>query len=251
MGASKTNISNLESNSSNMNNMNNMNKKNPFKSFYKGVIKMIKLPVLPNKLLNIHNNIWVKTFRYIGALCLMLNIGKWYKYNKIINFFNDYPSWIFDFIIYLICFISILYVIYIVIIQFTKFIYRIYILIFRPELYEIRNSPIDKISKIGSIIAGAAVAGSDVGIGTFTAIGGGLAYDAISDAAGYGKPIQDIAVKAIHATIGEPNIDYKLNQMHNLYDKLSQEDKNVFMDQVKKKEESISILDTLPTNNKD
>lgn len=93
---------------------------NAFKSIYKGIKRINDLPKLPNKLLNINNSLYVKIFRYIGTLCLILNVSRWYQNDFIINLFNNYPSWVFNYIIYFICFISILFIIYIVFIKLTK-----------------------------------------------------------------------------------------------------------------------------------
>lgn len=100
-------------------------------SFYKGVHKVWSLPKLPLQLNKFYNNIIVRALRVLGGICFIIMVSQIY---------NDWPIYFKSFIDIL----ATIQIIQMVLFGFIKAIYAIYILIYYPELLEIRNSPLDK-----------------------------------------------------------------------------------------------------------
>lgn len=142
-------------------------------SLFKAVHKVWTLPRLPIKLNKFYNHIIIRALRVIGGICFIIMVSKIYD----------------DWTLYIKVFIDILAAIQIfqmVLFGFIKVIYAAYILKFYPQLFEVRNSPLDKtattLAKIiycgwtGSCFFGAAV----TGIGGAT-----LTTDTLLERAGY------------------------------------------------------------------
>jgi hypothetical protein len=127
-----------------------------------GIIKVYKTPSLPPHVLNFNHNIFVRIFRVIGGICLLLTLSK-----KVFEF-NEY-------IIYLVIFINTLFLIY----QFVLLIYRIINIyrILKSDQLDIRNSPLNNFATIftkGLLCFKGICEG---GIFTGTILGTGIAYD--------------------------------------------------------------------------
>jgi hypothetical protein len=127
-----------------------------------GIIKVYKTPSLPSHVLNFNHNIFVRIFRVIGGICLLLTLSK-----KVFEF-NEY-------IIYLVIFINTLFLIY----QFVLLIYRIINIyrILKSDQLDIRNSPLNNFATIftkGLLCFKGICEG---GIFTGTILGTGIAYD--------------------------------------------------------------------------
>src|ERR1700719_801239 len=98
-----------------------------------GIIKVYNTPTLPDKVLNFNKNIFVRIFRIIGGICLLLTLSK--------NLFSLNIN-----IIYLVIFIDFLFLIY----QFFLIVYRIKNIykILNENSLDIKNSPLDKFATI-------------------------------------------------------------------------------------------------------
>jgi hypothetical protein len=116
---------------------NNINKPNflkkRFNNIKQGIIKVYNTPTLPDHILNFNKNIFVRIFRIIGGLCLLLTLSQ-----KLFNFNETF--------IYLAIFIDFIFLIY----QFGLIIYRIKNIykILKTDSLDIRNNPLDKIASI-------------------------------------------------------------------------------------------------------
>jgi hypothetical protein len=165
--------------------MNNKLKKN-LSDLKSGVIKVYKTPTLPHHVQNINNRNYMRIFRVLGGVCLLLTISK-----KVFDF-NEY-------IIYLTIFIDVLFLIY----QFILQIYRIRNIyrILRSNKLDIRNSPLNKFATIftkGLLCVKGVCEG---GIFTGTLLGTGIAYDWALEAANREKVFAPLVGKFIQNII--------------------------------------------------
>jgi hypothetical protein len=138
---------------------NNNNKKLKFiNSIILGVKHGYKINTLPNNILELHNNIFIRIFRIIGGISILLVISR-----KII----DYNQYIFI----LVTCIGILFIFYQFYIYYhkTKYIIKL----FKEGKLDIRNSPINRIASIMSKIIICVKGGCDVAasIGSLGALG--------------------------------------------------------------------------------
>ena len=120
-----------------------------------GLIKSNSIPTLPSKVENFHTHIFTRIFRFIGGICVILNLTKYYTL---------FPS----FLPQIILIISIFHISYFMIILFIKIIFMSYNLIYKKELFEVRNSPLHLFAtKIGKTLyclkVGCYVSGATVG----------------------------------------------------------------------------------------
>ena len=102
---------------------------------YKGIIKGLSIPMLPHKINNVYNNIYVRILRFIGGLSLVLVITA--KYLLFFNFFH-LPILI----------LATIQIILMIIFSIIKTVYGIYLLKFKPEQFEVINSPLSKYATI-------------------------------------------------------------------------------------------------------
>jgi hypothetical protein len=117
---------------------------------------------LPNHIIEFNHNIFVRIFRILGGICLLLILSK-----KVFDF-NPY-------IIYVVIFINLIFLIY----QFVLLIYRIRNIykILKSKDLEIRNSPLNNFATVftkGLLCIKGVCEG---GIFTGTILGTGIAFD--------------------------------------------------------------------------
>lgn len=93
-----------------------------------GLKKGYNIPTLPHNLENLYSNIYIRIFRVIGGLCLLLVLTSNYSL---------FPVYLHT----LIFFLGFIQSIQIVIIFIIKAIYASYTLIFKSKDFEVRNSP--------------------------------------------------------------------------------------------------------------
>lgn len=108
-------------------------KKTLFNRFYTGVSRGITTKTLPEHILVVHNNIYVRIFRVIGGICLILLLTKKLEY------LGDGRIYIIS--VYSCIFFSALLYAYILYINYHRVIH-IYKLL-KSEDFEVRNSPRD------------------------------------------------------------------------------------------------------------
>ena len=127
-----------------------------------GIIKVYKTPTLPSHILNFNNNTFVRLFRFLGGVSLLLILSK-----RIFQYH--------EYIIYIVIFINIIFLIY----QFVLIFYRIntIIKILKSDKLDIRNSPLNRFATVftqGLLCLKGVCEG---GIFTGTVLGTGIAYD--------------------------------------------------------------------------
>ena len=102
-----------------------------WESIYLGFQKANSIPLLPKTIEKIYSLFFIRVLRFIGGLCLLLAISKTYTY---------FP----EYIHILILILGILQSVQMTIILFINVVYGVYIVIFKPELFEVRISSKNK-----------------------------------------------------------------------------------------------------------
>ena len=104
-----------------------------FSSIKKGFLKAYHLPLLPDYINNLYNNIFLRIFRVIGGICVVVVLTKKY-------IILAYPlKWI----VLVIAFFQLLLI---VVIAIVKLVYGIRRILYHPEDFEVRNSPINRMA---------------------------------------------------------------------------------------------------------
>lgn len=141
------------------------------RDLFLGFKKGYNIPTLPHKLENLYSNIYIRIFRVIGGLCLLLVLTSNYSL---------FPVYLHT----LIKIIGFIQSIQIVIIFTIKAIYASYTLIYNSKDFEVRYSPLNYYAshlarailcvKVGCVVTG----------GTASVIAAGASYDQVLEAAG-------------------------------------------------------------------
>lgn len=99
-----------------------------YNSIYLGFKKGMSISILPPKLEKLYSNKYIRIIRFIGGLCLLFVLTN--KYLLLPNLpFSIYMT---------ICIIGLLQALQIFIIFLIKIIYGLYIIIKKPEVFEVR-----------------------------------------------------------------------------------------------------------------
>jgi len=116
----------------------NKNKRTVLQSIWLGIKVGWNAPMLPPKVLNVHNHPFVRISRVIGGICIITFLSK--KYLLFIWPFN-----------YIVLIFALLHFMYITIISIIKLFYGIKVL--RSDKLEVRNSPLDRFAgTVGKIL---------------------------------------------------------------------------------------------------
>lgn len=110
---------------------NNHNKKTIFQRILIGLIVGWNAPVLPPKVLNLHNNILMRVFRVIGGISIVTVLSK-----KYLLLFLPFK--------FLVLFLALLHFIYITVISIIKLWYGFKVL--KSDKLSVRNSPLDRFA---------------------------------------------------------------------------------------------------------
>ena len=104
-----------------------------FSDIKSGIIKVYNTSTLPDHILKFNHNIFVRVFRILGGICLLLILSK-----KVFEF-NEY-------IIYIVIIINSVFLVY----QFILLIYRIINVyrILKSKDLDIRNSPLNNFATV-------------------------------------------------------------------------------------------------------
>lgn len=205
-----------------------------------GFKKAYSVPSLPLKVEKIFNLIYVRVFRFIGGLSLVM---------VLLNYHLTYPLYIQKIMIIL----GSIQASLVLIIIFIKIIFGIYILIYKKEMLEVRNSPLNKYAtQIAHIIhcakIGCAVTGGAAGI-----IAAGASFDVLLRESGRKEVFVPFMGKILKGLFGEgsvpleksvevlaqktaaakqpftPSDQTSVSEMIEQYGKLSNEDKLTFL----------------------
>lgn len=164
-----------------------------------GIRKGLEIPTLPLKLRKFYDHILIRVLRFIGGFCLILNLTKFYL---------SFP----EILRYIILIMSAIQITQILIITAIKIIYTSYKLIYKPEEFEVRNSPLNLLqTHLGKIIVcvklGCGVTGGAAGV-----VAAGATFDTLLDQAGYNKLFVPFLAEGVKAVFGN-SISPKVTEM--------------------------------------
>ena len=203
-----------------------------------GIIKVYNTPTLPDHIVKFNKNIFVRIFRVIGGVCLLLTLSK-----KLFTFSESF--------IYFVIFIDFLFLIYQIFLIFYR-IKHIYKILYTDSL-DIRNSPLDKLASIFTrglfCIKGACEGGIFFG----TVLGTGIAYDWALESANKEKVFAPLVGGFITKLLGSNDLtEEQIKQLEelqifkkNISEKM--EDLRKFNDIIKSTEEVENMIQNIKT----
>ena len=205
-----------------------------------GFKKAYSISFLPPKVEYYYNLLLIRIFRVIGGFCIVLTLTK--NYTLVLEELQ---------IVVLI--IASVHITTLIIIQIIKLVYGLYIIIKKPELFEVRNSHYNfPASRYARLLVCAKYGCQGVGIGTGI-LAGGITLDTFLESTGRDKVFLPTFAKLFNDVFGEPmssqnhkNLkdtmkqetvysEYLLNKnkvdfLNKTYDSLSPEDKKAVRD---------------------
>ena len=216
----------------------NFNRKELMLDLKLAVIRTYNISFLPYKIETLYNTMLMRIFRVVGGFSLILIISG--KYNL---FFEILHPVIFV--------LGIIQSILISIIFLIKLVYGLYIIIFKPELFIIRNSPVRPISSFLTRVLTCAKYGCQgVGVGT-SLLSTAMATDEVLAASGrprvcipfiaarfndvFGEPFGDEHMKNLKEAAKSENPEPKPLDIPKMWDDLSLEQRNEIIELVNSK----------------
>jgi hypothetical protein len=159
------------------------------------------IPTLPSKILYFHNHIFTRIFRFIGGISILITVSRGFDYINIQEYFNELIS---DMIIFTTFILASIFIIFILIINLIKIVYGIYLLIKKPEIFEVRNSPLNLLAtylgkllycvKIGCVVSGT----------TAAVVAGGVTFDTLIEKSGRGPIFVPMMAEGLNLILGKP-----------------------------------------------
>lgn len=173
-------------------------------SIYLGLMKGYSISTLPISVERFYNNIFIRILRVIGGICLVLVLTNGSEKLSL-------PSSIHTIIIAL----AFLQSIQILIIMIIKLIFGLYTLIYNRKIFEVRNSPLNKLaSSLGQIVF--CMKYGCIGLGSLAGvIAACSSFDSVLEAGGrdrffipllggvYSKTFGDVSLKTTEKLIDE------------------------------------------------
>lgn len=150
--------------------LNNYSKQNIILGFKKAY----SISFLPPKVEYYHNLLLIRIFRVIGGICIILTLTG--KYTLILEQLQI-----------LVFIITFIHITLIIIIQIIKVVYGLYILIKKPELFEVRNSPLNVYGTHIAILLACAKFGCKIVGAGIVALAGIVSIDSFLEATGREK----------------------------------------------------------------
>jgi len=163
-------------------------KKN-FTSIKKGVIKAYHLPVLPDNILKLYTHPFCRVFRVIGGISALLVLTKE-------HLILPYP------LNYVVILLALIQLIQIVLISIIKLIFGIRKVIYNPEEFEVRNSPLDRYASHISKLLYCWKVGCQVGQTGLGVVGASVVIDTFLEQTGHEKVILPFIAKGIKLVTG-------------------------------------------------
>lgn len=187
----------------------------------KNIILSIKhaynIPTLPKKLNIFYEHIFTRIFRFLGGASVLITLiasqgALALEVFDLQNYLvSSLPNEIVtDIIIYSIFLLASLFIIFHIVINIIKIIYGIYLLRKKPEIFEIRNSPLNLFAtqlakllyclKVGCVATGS----------TAAIIAGGITFDTLIEKTGRAPIFIPLLAEGLNLILGEPTA---LNQI--------------------------------------
>ena len=207
---------------------------------YKGIIKGFYMPMLPENINKLYDNLFIRIIRVIGGLSLVLVLTS--KYLLFPNFFHN-PLLL----------LAIFQILQMFTISIIKIFYGIYMLTYKKKEFEVRNSPVSRYATHLSQIVYCLKIGCSVSAGTATFLGGGAVVDEILAASGRPRVFIPFMGSLTNKILGDPKIDtlnsmaeatkasattesqQTVEELINAYNKLSPTEQTKFINDIKEK----------------
>jgi hypothetical protein len=171
------------------------------KNIILGIKHAYNIPSLPPKISYFYNHIFIRIFRFIGGITVLITITKGFDHIQLHNYLNEFLCNIIILTTYL--FASI-FIFFILCINLIRIFYTIYLIFKKPEIFEIRNSPLNifatQIAKILSCMKiGCIATGS-----TAAVVAGGATFDTLIEKSGRSPIFIPMMAEGINLILGKP-----------------------------------------------
>ena len=170
------------------------NQKNLFKRLITGLKQGWNAPVLPNKVLNLHNNILVRIFRVLGGVSIVTVLSK----KHLLLYFP---------LNYIVLLIALLHFIYITVI-IIKLGYGFKVLI--SDKLIVKNSPLDRFATTAGKLLYCWKYGSQVGSAGLGLVGTSFMIDSILEAGDKEKIFTPLPIKGVKLFVNGKSADQTL-----------------------------------------
>jgi hypothetical protein len=206
------------------------------KNIILGIKKAWQVPSLPKKVHDFQNHIFIRIYRFIGGISILITL----LHSKNINIikFDYYLSENFIELIYFyINIFAVIFIIFIIIINLIKIVYTIYLLIKKPETFEVKNSPLNifatQIAKVLSCMKiGCIATGS-----TAAVVAGGVTFDTLIEKTGRDPIFIPMMAEGLNLILGKPT---NLSDIQNILPEVSKENESLISSNTDFSQEAIS-----------
>lgn len=170
------------------------------KNILLGIKHAYNIPTLPKKINIFYEHIFTRIFRFLGGASVLITLIKVVEYINLQNYFNEIVS---DIITFSITLLASVFIVFHIVINIIKIIYGIYLLKNKPEIFEIRNSPLNLFAtqlakvlycvKVGCVATGS----------TAAVVAGGITFDTLIEKTGRSPIFVPLMVEGINLILGE------------------------------------------------
>ncbi len=161
------------------------------KDLFLGLKKAYTVSLLPAKIEVFYSSIIMRIFRVIGGICLVLILT-----GRYVIFYKELQI--------LIMIFALLHSILIISISLIKLFYGLYVIIKKPNVFEVRNSPINQSATHIARLLVCAKWGCGAVAGTTGILTSAITYDTVLEATGREKVFLPTIAKAFNNFFGEP-----------------------------------------------
>ena len=180
---------------------------------YLGFKKAYSISLLPLKVELFHSHYLTRIFRVLGGLSIGLVLtGKYELFPKTAHI--------------VIFILSLMHAIFIIIIFCIKAIYGLYIIIKRPDIFEVRNSPLNNFaSHLARVLVCAKYACQGMAGGTGV-LAAAITYDTILEASGRDKVFVPFIAKLFNDVYGHPMNTQHQSNLNTAVNNVTPDDKD-------------------------
>lgn len=146
------------------------------KNILLGIKHVYSIPTLPIKINIFYEHIFTRIFRFLGGASVLITLIKAIEYIDLATYLNEA---VIEIITFSITLLASVFIVFHIVINIIKIIYGIYLLKNKPEIFEIRNSPLNLFAtqlakvlycvKVGCVATGS----------TAAVVAGGITFDTL------------------------------------------------------------------------
>jgi hypothetical protein len=171
------------------------------KNIILGIKHAYNIPSLPKKLNKFYDHIFTRIFRFLGGASVLITIIKAIENIELQTYFNEIIS---EIITYSTILLASIFIIFHIVINIIKIIYGIYLLRKKPEIFEVRNSPLNLFAthvakllyclKVGCVATGS----------TAAIVAGGITFETLIEKTGRAPVFIPLIAEGLNLILGEP-----------------------------------------------